>query len=172
MIALADGIGYFAVFLSFFTYISTKRGPIYLMKGVTDTLWIVNLALYGMYTAVFITCMNIGRTVVFYYREKMVWAKHRAWLGLFLLVAIISPVLTWTGPVALLPAFGSALFCIGYYVQHPFVLKWILLPGNLLWMTYSLLSHNPSATLGNLIAVISLVIGIIREWKKMHKTTV
>ncbi len=171
MIELADGIGYFAVFLGLFSYVSTKRGPIYIMKGVTDALWIVNLALYGMHTAVFINCMNIGRTAVFYYREEKAWAKHRAWLVFFLLVAIVSPILTWAGPISLLPAVGSILCCIGFYLHYPLAVKWVLLPGNLVWMTYSLLSHNFSAALGNLIVVISLAIGIVREGLNKRKTT-
>lgn len=172
MTALADGIGYFAVFLGLFSYVSTKRKPIYIMKGVTDALWVVNLAMYGMYTATFINCMNIGRTVVFYYREEKAWAGHRAWLALFLSVAVVAPCLTWAGPISLLPTFGSILCCIGFYLHNTLAVKWVLLPGNLIWMTYSILSHNPSAALGNIIVVISLAVGIVREMGKRRKKIV
>ena len=127
---------------------------------------VVNLAMYGMYTAAFINCMNIGRTTVFYFREEKAWAKHRAWLALFLAVAVIAPCLTWAGPISLLPTVGSILCCVGFYLRNTLAVKWVLLPGNLVWMTYSILSRNPSAALGNIIVVVSLTVGIVRELRK------
>ncbi|MBQ8174143.1 MAG: YgjV family protein [Clostridia bacterium] len=166
----ADCIGYFAVFLGLFSYVSTKRKPIYIMKGVTDALWVINLAMYGMYTAAFINCMNIGRTTVSYFREDKKWAAHRIWLPIFLAATLISPILTWAGSISLLPSIGSLLACFGYYMHSPLALKCFVLPGTALWLVYGILSGNISLIVGNVLNVTSLSIGIVREIVALKKT--
>ena len=169
MTALADGIGYFAVFLGLFNYVSVRRRPIFVVKGITDALWIINFTLYGLKTAALIQCINLVRTVVFSCREKKTWAAHSALLVVFLLCALASPLLTWAGPVSLLPAVGSVLCCVGYYMRRPLALKCVVLLGMFFWMGYSILSANFPALLGNLFGVVSLVIGIVRELPKKRK---
>ena len=66
---------------------------------------------------------------------------------------------------SLLPAFGSMIFVIGFYARKTMLTKVTSLFGNALWLTYAVLLQNWAGMAGNILMLISAVVGIIRERK-------
>ena len=160
---IAHIFGYIVVALGGLMFISTKRKQILSIKLVSEICSFLNMTLLGLYTGAALNILNIGRSIVFFYREDKKWAKSYVWLPVFLGATLISPVMTWAGPISLLPAIGSALACIGYYMRHPLVMKCFILPGIGLWLIYTIVTDNHSAAVANVLSIISLLIGIARE---------
>ena len=161
--------GWIVVALGAVMFVSTKRKQILIFKVICEMFSFFNMILLGQFTGAALNVLNLGRSIVFYYREDKKWAQRYIWLFVFLGITLISPVMTWAGPISLLPAVGSALACIGYYMKHPLVMKCFILPGITLWLLYTLLGENYPSAISNALSIISRVIGIIREIRKLRK---
>lgn len=159
--------GYVVVVLGGVMFLSTKRKQILTLKLITELFSLANMFLLGQFTGAALNVLNVGRSIVFYHREDKKWAQGYIWLFIFLGITLISPVMTWQGPISLLPAFGSALACIGYYMKKPLAMKCFILPGITLWLIYTILGNNYAPAVSNALSIISLVIGIVREIKKI-----
>ena len=162
-------LGYIGTALEVSTFASTRRTYMLLAKLAADFLSSLNMLLSGNGTGAAICLLNVGRQTVFYYRMDKKWAASRLWLLFFLTATALFPVFTWAGPVSLLPAIGSCLACLAYYMHHPLTIKLFMLPATLLWLLYGIFVQNPPLILGNALGLISLAIGVIREWQKMRK---
>ena len=159
----AQIIGYAAIAESVFIFISTKREKILIFKLIDDVLWFFNMLLMGAYTGAVLNAIAIAREIVFYNRGKKKWATHKFWLFFFMAVMLVSPVLTWAGPVSILPAMGSAVAVICFYAQKPVMTKSFAYFAQGSWLAYAILTHNASSTVCNVIALVSATIGIIHE---------
>lgn len=160
---IAHVFGYIVVALGGLMFLSTRRKQILSIKLISEVCSFLNMTLLGLYTGAALNVLNIGRSIVFYCREDKKWAKSYVWLPIFLAATLISPAMTWAGPISLLPALGSCLACIGYYMRHPLAMKCFILPGITLWLIYTALTGNHSSAVANVLAIISLLIGITRE---------
>ncbi len=165
----AQILGYIAIALSILMFISTKRSALLLTKLISEALWFFNMLLLGLYTGASLNAINIVRSFVFFHRDSKKWAKGYLWLFLFLAATLISPVMTWAGPVSLLPAFGSVLACLGYYMRRPIMTKILNLPGIGLWLVYAILTGNTVATVSGFFQIGSLAIGLVRELISFRK---
>ena len=167
----AQIIGYLAVAENLLIYISNRRDRILLFKALSDALWLLNYLLMGGLTGAALNGVALLREGVFSLRDRYRWAGAKWIPALFLLLTWISPVLEWIRAggftfLPLLPAFGSMIFVIGFYARKTMVTKVSSLFGNALWMTYAILLTNWAGMVGNILMLISAVIGIIREHKK------
>ena len=109
---IAQIVGYVAIAESVFIFISNKREKILIFKLIDDALWFTNMVLMGAYTGAVLNAIAIVREIIFFNRGKKKWATHKFWLFFFMIVMLVSPVLTWAGPVSILPAMGSCVAVI------------------------------------------------------------
>ncbi len=160
---IAQIVGYVAIAESVFIFISNKREKILIFKLIDDALWFTNMLLMGAYTGAVLNAIAIVREIVFFNRGKKKWATHKFWLFFFMIVMLVSPVLTWAGPVSILPAMGSCVAVICFYAEKPIMTKYLAYLAQGSWLAYAVLTKNWSSTICNIIALISATIGIIHE---------
>ena len=161
-------VGYIAVVENLIIYLSNKRENILIFKLISDVLWAINgflltIANPANLTGAIINVIAIGREFVFYYRFKKRWAGHIIWLYVFILATLISPIMSWAGPVSLLPAVGSVVAVIGFYSKKPNVMRYISFLAQGLWLIYGVIIQNLPVILCNAFVLISAVIGLIRD---------
>ena len=167
---VAQIVGYVAVVVGAFLFISTRRKTLLLVKMLSDVLWTVNMLLLGLYSGAALCFISACRSFVFYHREDKKWAKSNAWLVFFLALTLVSPIMTWEGPISLLPAVGSVLACLGYFARRPLLIKALNLPGVSCWCLYGLLSANYPSAINEAISVCSLLVGLGRELFLRHRS--
>ena len=165
----AQVIGYIAVAENLLIYVSNRRGRILLFKFISDALWFLNYLLMGGFTGAALNAVAMTREAVFSVRDRYKWAGAKWIPALFLLLTWVSPVLEWvrTGAFTwqpLLPALGSMIFVIGFYARNTKLTKVSSLFGNALWLTYAVLLYNWAGMVGNILMLISALIGIVREY--------
>lgn len=165
----AQVIGYIAVAENLLIYVSNRRGRILLFKFISDALWFLNYLLMGGFTGAALNAVAMTREAVFSVRDRYKWAGAKWIPALFLLLTWVSPVLEWVRAGAftwqpLLPAIGSMIFVIGFYARNTKLTKVSSLFGNALWLTYAVLLHNWAGMVGNILMLISALIGIVREY--------
>lgn len=159
----AQIIGYIAIAESVLVFISTKREKILIFKLIDDVLWFFNMLFMGNYTGAVLNAIAVGRELVFFNRGRKKWASHKFWLFFFMAVMLVSPILTWAGPVSILPAAGSAVAVICFYAQKPIMTKCFAYFAQGAWLAYAILTTNTASTVCNVIALVSATIGLIHE---------
>ena len=172
----AQIIGYIAVAENLLIYLSNRRDHILLFKFISDALWLINYLLIGGFTGAALNIVAMTREAVFSVRDRFAWAGSKWIPVLFLLLTWISPAMEWiaTGRftwLPVLPAFGSMILLFGFYIRSTMLCKVTSLLGNGLWLTYAALLSNWAGVIGNILLLISAIIGIIHErmGEPMHK---
>ncbi len=167
--------GYAALVVGLFTYVSLDRRRILGLKFTGDFLWFLNFVCLGGYTGALLNLIAMGREVVFYLRGKKKFASHMLWLPVFALLTLLSPAIEYAttrifAPITLLPALGSMMMVIGLYQEDTNRVRFYSFIGMSLWLIYSLSILNTSALISNIIALVSIAIGIVRYFaRKKHK---
>lgn len=171
----AQVLGLLGIGISLLIYAGRTRSRILVCKFISDVLWFGNYFLIGAYTGALLNVIAMGRETVFYNRETKKWASHRAWLYVFIVLTLLSPILelvkiggfAW-GP--LLPAAGSILAVISFYSRRPRVMRYFGFASQIFWLVYGILLVNVTSILCCTFTILSAVIGMIREWTAKKKT--
>ena len=162
-------LGYIAALSGLVIFISVKRSRILILKILSDSLFVLHQLCLGMLSGALLSGLAVARSGVFYHRGQRKWADNPLWLVLFLLLTLISPVLTWAGPISLLPTIGSVVCVFGYYVKNTWLLRILSFIGEGLWLLYGLLGGSIQLALFGVVALISLTVGMIREAHQTQK---
>lgn len=161
-------VGFFGMLSGLLIYTGKTRSKIIICKFVSDALWAVNYLLLGAYTGAALNTLGMARETVFYNRETKKWAKHIAWLYVFLILTSLSPVfelisLDRFSIFPLLPAIGSIFGVISFYVHRPRTMRILGIFSQAFWITYNISKVNVSAVICGFFTVISIAIGMTRE---------
>ena len=169
LVIIGNILGYLAIASGLLVYISVKRKRILAIKTVTECLFASHQFCLSMFAGGCLSAIAIARSAVFYHRGRHKWADSPLWLVLFILLTIISPILTWAGPITLLPAIGSILCVFGYFCKNTMLLRIFSFLGEGMWLVYGLLGGSIQLAISGTIAIISLSIGTIREIGQKRK---
>ena len=165
MVAVGQVFGIVLSVVGFFIYLAKTRKGILIAKLTCDAGYCIQQLMLGATTGALINCIAIFRDVVFYYRNDKKWAGHRFWLYFFAVVMGLTPVLTWMGPVSLLPAVGSVVAVFAFYCQKPQHTRILSLGAMIPWMLYAFLITNYGLMLTTIIQIVSAVLGLIRDYR-------
>ena len=122
-------LGIITMMIGFFIYYSKKRSSILMIKLVVDVLSIAQQLMIGASTGAMLNGIAAFREIVFYNRFSKKWAASPAWLWIFLILMGSSPILTWSGAISILPAAGSMLIALGFYMKDPTKIRIIVFFG-------------------------------------------
>jgi hypothetical protein len=161
---IAQGIGIIAVCISLSVFQSNKRSKMLKLVMVAALLYTVHFYLIGALTGAAMNLIGALRSHTFYKLKP----KNRHWwiLGVFILMAIVGGLITWQGPLSLLPLAGS--ICGGLAIWHTKpseIRRWSLI-ATPMWFTYNAISGSYP---GMLIDTFSLTSNLLGEYRFDHK---
>lgn len=165
----AQVLGFVIAAENFFVYFGNNRSRILAAKLVSDTLYAVQYAMLGALTGAVLNVLAVFREIIFYNRDRYRWASSLLWPILFVLLMGLSPVLTWAGPISLLPAAGSALAVVAFYMRRPTHTRIIGVFAQLLWLIYSVYTVNYGAILCNVVLIVSALTGLACDLHRRRK---
>ena len=151
--------------MCFFMFVARKRRTILLGKFTCDVLWTLHYGLIGAYSGAALNVLAMGRETVFYNKDKK-WASSRLWLYLFVALTIGSSLMTWEGPLSLLPMTGSCCAVISFWCTKPLHIRLLAIPAQLLWLIYGILHMSLPSIVSNIIALTAIGIGLYRDIRK------
>ena len=135
-------------------------------------LFCAQLFMVGAITGGFLDSIAFLRTLVFANNHKK-WAASPIWLGVFLIAMLATGIVTWQNGWSILPISGSVLSKIALWMKRPAQFRGISLFVGPCWLIYSLVHDAYTGVLNELLAMCSIVIGIIRhDRKKQEQSTV
>ena len=170
---VAGAIGLIAVIVTCFMYLRKTRSGILITKLLTDVLWILNYALLGGYSGALVSTIALIRDCVFYQRGRRKWADHRAWLFVFLVLTLISPVIEWRmkgqlSLLPLLPTVGSMFTVVSSFVLKTRAMRIYGFIGQLPWIYYNIVLLNYAGLVSNAVVMITALLG---NWREKHDHT-
>ena len=166
MESLGQILGLLLSVVGFFIFYSKTRRGILTAKLISDVGYLVQQLMIGAVTGALINIIAIFREIVFYKSVDKKWASHRIWLYIFIVLMGAAPILTWMGPVSLLPAIGSVVSVIAFYCREPQHTRIIGLAAMMPWFVYCTIIPNYGILLSMSIQLVAAVLGLIRDRKK------
>lgn len=146
------------------------RERVLISKLISDFLWGAQYLLMGAYSGFAITCIGIIRETIFL-SQKHKWAQSKLWLVLFILLSLISPIITWKNFSSLLPMAASIISVICFWIGSPLLTKILAFPISACQLSYAIVWSLPTVIINELFTVVSSIIGCIRYYRE-HKTKV
>ena len=137
-----------------------KKRPLMVLQTASEAFIVAQYFVKGAITGSFMAIVSFIRNVIFTKYEK-----KRAPLWILLVIYVVMTVLTvlsWAGPISILPYAGSLVYAWSLWYGK---VKWIRLGnavGNSPYLVYTILTGNYALFAMTLLEVISAAIGFIR----------
>lgn len=154
-------LGITALILGVIPFQFKKHKQIVLCKMVSETLFAIQYFLLGAFTGAWMDLISGLRNFLFY---KFV-EKKRSTLPvilIFSLFILMIGVLTWAGPISLLPLIAKLLTTVSYGMKKERLLRFITLPSCLFWIAYNSLVGGWEAMIADMLSLGSILIAIYK----------
>lgn len=138
-----------------------NRRVILAAQAAACLMWIVHYGLLGATTAATINILSFARSVVFYFNDRK-WAQSRAWLWAFLALYVVNTVLTWAGPMSLLPGIAMSMTTVALWTRDMCRTRLLYLTNSPFWFTYDILARSYSCMVIEAIAFVSYAVAVWR----------
>lgn len=168
---IAQIIGFVALTFNVLSYqFKTQKGVIFMMT-IGCCLFCVNFFMLGAITGALLNAIGFVRCIV-YYNKKFFKAESIWWFIGFCVLYVVTYVLNFTvfgkefnlknGLIEILPVIGMIATNISLKMKdakHVRLLAYVSSPS---WLIYNISSRSWGATVTEIIALISVTIGVIR----------
>lgn len=166
---IAQVFGVVAVAVSCVIFLGRKRKTILLSKFTADVLWFWHYFLIGAFSGAALNILALFRESIFMNKGKK-WASSKFWLFLILSLTILSCILTWEGPISLLPMIGSCSAVVSFWCTKPINIRLLAIPAQVLWLIYGTIHFSLPSFICNTMALVTICIGLWQDVKEMKKS--
>ena len=165
---IAQIFGWASTFCSVITYIFRSRRAILSAKVSADLTSVIHYFLLGAFTGGLMCAINVVRDILYYHRDSKI-TSHILCPITFIALNLLSCAFSWLGWVSLLPAVGSSIGVIGLRMRNPVHIRIIMVFAIALWLIYGILIGSVPTVISNTFTLISLSIGLTRDWIEWRK---
>lgn len=158
---LNQALGLLGSLIVFASVQFNNRRVILAAQAAACLMWIVHYGLLGATTAATINILSFARSVVFYFNDRK-WAQSRAWLWAFLALYVVNTVLTWAGPMSLLPGIAMSMTTVALWTRDMRRTRLLYLTNSPFWFTYDILARSYSCMVIEAIAFVSYAVAVWR----------
>jgi inner membrane protein len=157
---MAQAIGAIAVIISLFVFQTNQRRTMLKLCMVSGILYAIHFFLLSAPTGAIMNLIGIGRAYT--YGGITPNRRHISVLIVFSVLAIAGGIITWQGPLSLLPIGGFICNGIAYWHTEPKQIRRWALTASPLWFTYNAVSGSYP---GMLIEVVMLCSNLLGEYR-------
>lgn len=168
MYIFAQIVGGLGILLNVIIYQQKARIRILVCKLSSDVVWMAHYLLLGAYSAAAIAVIGIARESVFIKVKRGTRAATVS-LCVFIAASILSAVLTWAGPLSLLPAAASVLSVYSFSRAEPRLSRLLSFPISGAMGTYSFFHASWAGVVNETLTVLSSLAGVVRFDIKRRK---
>lgn len=161
---LAHIFGALGIGTNIIIYQQKEGRKLVFFKLVSDFLWAIHYYFLGANAASMIAVIGIFRETVFLKQNKTSKQSH-IWLAFFLILSIISTIITWKNIFSLLPLAASVLSVISFWKKNPDLSRCLAFPVSIFMFTYDVFCHSLIGIVNEILTIVSCVAGIIKNNK-------
>lgn len=154
--------GFVALFFAVLSFQSNKREKILSLQLLSSIFYFLNLLFLGGLTGAYSLLFGVFRNYIYSLKGKKNWASQPIWVIIFIVIFIISGILTYKNMFSILPIIGMCIGTVGLWMTKPSYIRWFAAFGPPLWIVYNYVSHSIGGIILELFYLISITIGIIR----------
>lgn len=166
----AQIVGIFGIVLSLLSFQLKQRKYIMLFQMTASLMFSTQLFMVGAITGGCLDLISFVRTLIFANNSKK-WASSPLWLVGFILVMIATGIMTWENLWSILPIMGSILSTVALWMKRERNIRLVSLLVGPCWMVYNVVTGAYTGALSEVIAMTSIVIGLLRHDRKKKETT-
>ena len=155
--AFAQIMGFIPMFVGFFVFYFNDRKKTLIIKAICDIMFVIHFCLLSQWTGAAVCVVNVFRGFLFAQRgKKEIFSK--LWVPILVCsLTVGSSLLTWAGPMSLLPMFGSVIAATGYWCNNTAHLRKFNFVGISLWLIYSTITMSVPSMINNVVSLISII---------------
>ena len=154
-------VGVIGIVISIIIYQQKTRKGLFIWKLISDAVWALHYLFLAAYSGFAICAIAVLRELIFMNRTKYKWANHIFWPIIFSIILLSSTILTWQGPISIIPPIASVISLISFWIGKPKVTRIILIPVATMMIIYDVLILSYPGIANESFSLISAIIGII-----------
>lgn len=155
-------VGALGLVSSVISFQKKDRSGVMLFQVIASMLFACQLFMVGAFTGAYLDMVSFVRTIVFANKGKK-WASSNFWIYLFIALQLVVGALTYQDPTSLLAILGSILSTVALWMKKSKHIRFISLFVGPCWIIYNLIWKAYTGALNEVIAMISIIIGILRH---------
>lgn len=125
-------------------------------------LFVVHYVLLNAWTGALMNLIEAAMVFVAFKKEDTQWAKHKAWLFVFIALFIIAGFATLKAASDILPVIAQIFGTLAVWQTNPRAIRFIMLAPRPLWFIYNFLVGSYAGMTAELVILASVLIGIVR----------
>lgn len=156
-----QAIGFIPSLISILSMQCKTRKKILILQLSAGAMWVTHYYLLGAYTAVLTNSIGIFRSALSYFNDRK-WAKSIVYLYLIIALSIASSIITWNGPMSLLPALSLIATTVGLWIHNLTITRILFTLQSPLLLLYDILTGSWGSAIIEVVAFISFLIALLR----------
>ena len=175
---IAQAIGIVAMAFNILSYQGKKQSTVIAMQLFGSVLFTVNYLMLGATVGGILNIIAVIRAVVFLFKDKLK-TDHPLWMVGFILTYIAVYILSFTvfekEPtvfnliIEVLPVIGMVALTVGYRLKKAADVRKCGLISSPSWLIYNIVARSVGATVCEILALVSIVVGMIRHDKEKQE---
>lgn len=158
---ITQAIGVCGMIMMFVMFQQNDRKRILVCQTIGNSFFCIHYLLLGTYTGSVLNAISATRAVIYYNRDKKFFGSP-AWLWFFIGVSAVAGVLTWEGPISILPTLGMIIGSVSVWVKKPRYIRILSFIPSPMWMTYNIINHSIPGIITEAFVMTSIAISIVR----------
>ena len=159
---IIQGIGFVALLFVVFSFQRYKRISILSCMLIGLVLFVVHYSLLHAWTGALLNLIEAGMVYVAHQKENKSWANKKLWLYIFIILFIISGLITSKTIVGVLAVLAQIFGAIAVWQKNPRTIRFIMLIPRPLWFLYNLSVGSYAGMIKEIFIFVSVLTGIIR----------
>jgi len=162
---IAQLFGILGFIFSIITYQQNTHKRIVFIQLLGNISFATHFYLLGAYTGAILNAVGLVRCVVYMFKAKK-WASSAWWIVLFSFICVIVCIISWEGPISLLPAVAMVFTSIAFGLDNPKRTRQFSIPSSPLWLIYNALNQSYGGVMTESFNIISILVGMLRYDRK------
>lgn len=166
---LIQGIGFLGVLMFLISYhIRSNRG-LYLTQALGSALFCLQFFLMGRYTGSLSLVVILIRDLLLAASRRYPRLLRREWIWFFSALCVAVLVITWAGPISLLPFAALLSSTVLYWSDNARLIRLVnLAVASPCWLVYDILIGSWGGIVNELITLASILLSVYRYgWKAL-----
>lgn len=159
---IAQIVGIIAMIFSVTSFQLKTRKQIIVMQILTSATFAAHYLMINALTAAVVNMTAIVRNVIFYNRDKKVFASE-FWIWGFAVIMSLSAVLSWQGPASLLMCVGMFFNTLSVGADKPINTRKLILVSSPFVLIYNVLALSIGGIVNDSLVILITLITLIRE---------
>ncbi len=160
-VIIAQVLSFFGAGLNALSFQQKTRKNIITVQICAAITFIIHYILLGAYTGAALNGISLFRSIVFVNNDKK-WAKNPMWLIFFVVLNIVSSILTWSDWSSILPAIAMSLTTVSYWLKNEKYIRIVTFPSSPCWLVYNIITGSIGGIVTEILVMSSILIAIVR----------